>query len=391
MESLLSVFKDEGKLSIEYVPSHLPHREKELRLLELFFASALDNPGTLSQRVLITGGIGTGKTALSKLFGSRVERMARGRGINLAYVHVNCRVNKSLFTILKRVLESLAVPFPQRGYSDEELLHSLLRYFDEKNVFLIIALDELESLVREEGSEPLYVLTRVQEERLNLPQRFSLICIVRRPEVFKSLDESTVSTLLHNVVHLEGYSFSQLEDILGYRVQEAFRENVVRSETVRLIADIAGARGDARYAIEILWRAGKYADSEESQAVLPEHTRKAAASIYPAVRRESLRYLGLHERLLLLAIARRLKQTESAYITMGEVEEAYHIACEEHGHEPRGHTKVWEFVQELEDIGLIVTKISDVGFRGKTTLTGLPEIPAAILEREVVRLLEAGE
>jgi len=391
MGNLPSVFKDESRLSIEYVPSQLPHREKELRLLEIFFASTLENPGGLSQRVQITGGIGTGKTALSKLFGSRVENTARGRGINLRYVHVNCRVNKSLFTILKRVLESLTVPFPQRGYSDEELLHSLLRYFDEKNCFLIIALDELESLIREEGSEPLYALTRVQEERLGLLQRFSLICIVRRPEVFKSLDESTVSTLLHNVIHLDGYSLPQLEDILNYRVQEAFRENAVRSETLRLIADVAGARGDARYAIEILWRAGKYADSEESKAVLPEHARKAAASIYPAVRRESLGYLGLHERLLLLAIARRLKQTEAAYITMGDVEEAYRIVCEEHGKEPRGHTKIWEFLQELEDIGVIVTKISDTGFRGKTTLMGLPEIPAAILEREVTRLLEAGE
>jgi cell division control protein 6 len=391
LESPLSVFKDESRLSIEYVPSHLPHRDKELRLLEVFFASALEDPGGLSQRILITGGIGTGKTALSKLFGSRIEKTAREKGINLRYVHVNCRINKSLFTVLKRVLESLAVPFPQRGYSDEELLHSLLGYFDEKNIYLIIALDELESLVREEGSEPLYALTRVQEERINLPQRFSLICIVRRPEVFKSLDESTVSTLLHNIVHLEGYSLPQLEDILNYRVREAFRENTVRSETISLIADVAGARGDARYAIEILWRAGKYADSEESKAVLPEHARKAAASIYPAVRRESLSYLGLHERLLLLAIARRLKQTESAYITMGEAEETYRIVCEEHEKEPRGHTKIWEFVQELEDVGVIVTKISEAGFRGKTTLMGLPGIPAAILEREVTRLLEAGE
>jgi hypothetical protein len=65
--------------------------------------------------------------------------------------------------------------------------------------------------------------------------------------------------------------------------------------------------------------------------------------------------------------------------------------CEEHEKEPRGHTKIWEFVQEQEDEGVIVTKISEAGFRGKTTLMGLPGIPAAILEREVTRLLEAGE
>lgn len=385
-----SVFKDESKLSIEYVPEHLPHREEEFRLLKLFFSSILENPGGLSQKVLITGRVGTGKTVLSKLFGSHIEKEARERGINLRYVHVNCRVNKSLFTILKRVMALLNVPFPPRGYSGEELLYGLLEYFDDKNLYLILALDELEALIRGE-SEALYSLTRVQEERFNIPQRFSLVCIIRHPEVLKSLDESTLGTLLHNVIHLDAYTASQLIEILNFRVGEAFNENVVRPETLRLIADTAGNRGDARYGIEILWRAGKYADVEESRYVLPDHVRKALASVYPAVRRENLRYLGLHEKLMLLAVARSFKQTESAYITMGEAEESYRIVCEEYGEEPRGHTKLWEYVQELEDLGIVVTKLSGVGFRGRTTLIGLPEVPAMVLEREIIRLVEVKE
>jgi cell division control protein 6 len=155
-----SVFKDENRLSIECVPQNLPHREKELGLLDLFFKSILDRPGGMSQRVFICGGIGVGKTVISKLFGAHIETRAQRKGINLRYVHVNCRVNKSLFTVLQRVVDALNIPFPSRGYSDEELLHSLMKYFNDQNIYLILALDELESLIREEGSEPLYIASQ---------------------------------------------------------------------------------------------------------------------------------------------------------------------------------------------------------------------------------------
>jgi len=104
-----------------------------------------------------------------------------------------------------------------------------------------------------------------------------------------------------------------------------------------------------------------------------------------------LNFLGLHEILLLLGIGRKLGQAESAYITMGEAEEAYRIVCEEYDKKPHGHTKIWECIQELEDLGIIITKISGVGMRGKTTLIGIPEVPASILEKEITRMLEMTE
>jgi cell division control protein 6 len=85
------VFKDETKLDINYVPYTLPHRESELRLLTEFFSFALQSPGKMTQRVMITGDVGTGKTALSQRFGASITHEATEKGINLRYVHVNCR------------------------------------------------------------------------------------------------------------------------------------------------------------------------------------------------------------------------------------------------------------------------------------------------------------
>jgi cell division control protein 6 len=137
----------------------------------------------------------------------------------------------------------------------------------------------------------------------------------------------------------------------------------------------------------LLWRAGKYADTEKSGEVLPEHVRKAASSVYPVVRKDVINELGVHEKLFLLGVARRFKLTEAAYISMGEAEEAYAIVCEEYGERKRGHTQIWKYVRELSALDIIKTKLSGPGQRGKTTLISLPRIPASELERELARIL----
>ena len=159
-------------------------------------------------------------------------------------------------------------------------------------------------------------------------------------------------------------------------------------ETMQIICDVASERGDARYAIELLWRAGKQADSLESNVVVPDYARQAKADTHPELRKEVLETLPKHNQLLLLAIARQLKEKTSAYVTIGEVEDMYRTVCEEYDDEPRAHTQVWEWVQDLNAHGLVDTKRSGVGQRGQTTLIGLSEVPADMLEEHLLKLLK---
>jgi len=390
-----SVFKDESKLDINYVPQNLLHRRLQLNLLNQFFRFAVENPGKMTQRALIIGKIGTGKTVLSQHFGLNIVKEAKQRNINLNYVHVNCRECKgSLFLILQRTIMKFYPTFPRRGYSAEELLQALMQVLDEKDAYLILTLDELESLVRSEGSDPIYNLSRIQEDRLNAPKRLSLICILRQPEYLDKLDPSTRSTLQRNIIRLEEYSESQLEDILDDRVNLAFREGTVPTQTMGLIAELGDSEGgNARYAIELLWRAGKYADASEMREVSPECVRKAVVSVYPVVRRDMIPEFSLHEKLFLLGVARHFKQSDSAYMSMGDAEEAYALVCEEYGEKQRGHTQLWKYVQALSAAGIIETVVSGVGQRGKTTLISLSRVPASDLEQELVKILlqEGGE
>lgn len=130
----------------------------------------------MAQRVIITGDVGTGKTALSQRFGADITHEASTRGIKLRYIHVNCREYRgSLFLTLQHVVSVYHPNFPKRGYSPEELLRTLVQILDEENAYIILGLDEFESLVEKEGSEAVYKLTRLQEMRQNKPQRKSVV------------------------------------------------------------------------------------------------------------------------------------------------------------------------------------------------------------------------
>jgi len=384
-----SVFKDETKLDISYVPYKLPHRDKELHLLKEFFSFILQFPEKMAQRILITGDVGTGKTVLSQRFGVDVTREANKLEINLRYVHVNCREYRgSLSLIIHHTISFFHRNFPRRGYSAEELLRMLSRVLDDENVYVILTLDEFDSLIEREGSEAVYKLTRLQEIRHGKPQRLSLICILRNSNIMERLDASTRSTLQSNIISLGRYSRLQLTDILNDRVSLAFKSSTMTDDAVNLISELAFSEGgNARFGIELLWRAGKYADAEDSGTVTSECVRKAVSTILPTMRKSELDPLSFHQKLFLLGIARLFKESQKAHVPFLEAEEAYTVVCEEFDVKPCSHTQLWKYLRALSALGVIKTEVLSLGSHGRPTIIYLPRIPAQELERELTALL----
>ncbi len=393
MKPHTSVFKDEAKLDINYVPRHLPHREKEQRLLREFFSFLLRFPGRMAQRVIITGEVGTGKTAIAQHFGAYITREAKKIGKNLHYVHINCREYRGkLFLILQHLLSTFRPRFPRRGYSSEELLDTIIQVLDEDKAFTIVALDEFDTFIEQAGSEAVYKLTRMQEMRSDQPQRISIIGILRNFRTIERLDASTRSTLQHNIIHLERYPKTQLIDILNGRVTLAFEPSTVPEDVVDIIADLAVSEsGNARFAIELLWRAGKYADAADRDLVEPECVRKAISSITPILRRSELTSLRFHEKLFLLGAARLFKENRRAYASLSEIEKVYGVVCEEFDEQPLSHIQLWKYVQLLSAMGIIKAEVVGEGVRGRSTRVSLSSVSANDLEKELVALMEEKE
>ncbi len=391
MVSYQSVFKDESKLDINYIPQKMPHREKEQRLLMEFFSFILRCPERMAQRIILTGDVGTGKTALAQHFGANITSETNKRGMKFRYVHVNCREFRgSLQPILHRAVTVFRPNYPARGYSAEEILVTLTQVLDEEEAFMIVTLDEFDSLIEKEGSDAVYKLTRLQEMRQGKPQRLSFIFIMRDLEAIRQLDDSARSTLQRSIISLERYGKPQLIDILSDRVKLAFELGAVPEDVVDLVAELAFSEtGNARFGIELLWRAGKYADAEEHGSVEPECVRLAVSSIVPSLKRSELESLGYHERLFLLAVARYFKENEEVYAPLTELEKAYAIICEEFNETPNSHTQIWNYTQYLSSLGVLKTEVAVAQIKGRTTRVSLPSVPASELEKQLSASLES--
>ena len=124
------IFKDREKLTPRYIPSHLPHREDQIGLLWGFFRDSLSAPAeTHLKTVQIIGGVGSGKTAVTRLFGDRFEAEAKKARVDLKHVYVNLKLHGRSRVILYRYLVQQAAPEAySTSLSAEELLYELVRY-----------------------------------------------------------------------------------------------------------------------------------------------------------------------------------------------------------------------------------------------------------------------
>jgi cell division control protein 6 len=221
------------------------------------------------------------------------------------------------------------------------------------------------------------------------PQRISLVTIIRDLKSTEKLDDSARSTLQRNVIRLDRYGADQLKDILNDRVAMAFERSTVPEDVVDLVAELAVSEsGNARFAIELLWRAGKYADTEDLGMVEAECVRRAVSSIIPTIRRSELSSLGLHEKLFLLGAARVFKGTQKTYASLSEIEEGYAVVCEEFDEQPLSHTQLWKYVQLFSALGILQAEVASSGTRGRSTRVSLPSVPAYELEKELSADLE---
>ncbi|MDE1854138.1 MAG: AAA family ATPase [Thaumarchaeota archaeon] len=325
----------------------------------------------------------SGKTMLAKkLLLESLPKKAALYGNLVKSVHVNCRIDRTLQAIMVKALKSLGQTYPTRGYSFEELLNALIEELRSNRMHLVIAFDEVDALVLSDPSS-LYTITRLREMAPG-SQVLSSLLISKTTDYLKKVDLSTLSSLQWNEISLEGYPSEQLADILNSR-SEAFSDGCLDDNSIQLAADIAGTYGDARYALDLIWRAGKLADDSESPRILPEHIRSAKASLPPQLRKEELTYLTTHQKILLMAISALLKKGDSTYVTIGEVEKSYTALCEGMNLTAYRHTQVWSDVSELSRKGIIETQLSGKGVRGRTTMIGLSLVSAKELMGELQR------
>jgi cell division control protein 6 len=380
-----SVIKDLKYLDFDYVPDTLVHRDDKLKSLAQMFKPLLSN---ISQNAVIKGPVGTGKTVIAKKFCSSLVNLARKKGKIIEYVHINCRKRSTDAMALLGVLNYFDSRFPDRGFSVQEMLQVLRKQLMKRNAQLLLVLDEADALLKKSGSNLIYSLTRFSDESSMQKIPISLILISQK-DILPMLDSAALSTFKrNNVIALDEYSREELVDIVKQRIDLAFHRATIQDDCVDLIADIASEWGDARFAIELLWKSGVAADSQHVDMVTPEHVRAAKAETYSVVTETKLRNLDRHQLITLYSIAKRLEKDGTAYVNTGDAEKTYALTCEQYNEDPRSHTMFWNYIKQIEGAGFISLKLSGKGQLGTTQLISLPDIPAEVVGNKVKELLE---
>jgi len=345
--------KDYGEVvfSSNYIPPMLHHREEEMKSLVSYFRSIITNPLATSKKVVLYGPVGTGKTLASRAFGNDIAiHLKNEHKIGdpvFRFFHVNCRKTKTPHLILTTILRQLIPGFPLRGFGVDELLRMFTLLLFEQNLVTLLVLDEIDYL--------------------------------------------TASSLGRNFIFFPPYTRNQLFDIVYARAKLGLREVCYNDELLEVIASLAEEYGDARFAIELLWKAGKIADKENVDCIVPEHVRKAIVVILP-MEKSMIEELNSHQQLILLSVAKLLTDGQTK-VTTPEVKQYYQQICEEANIRARRPTQVWAYLKDLSRLGLIKQEVENRHNQkgrslGRVTTIKIRDIPVTDIIQSLNHLIE---
>lgn len=383
-----SMFKDESKLDISFVPKKLPHRDKELSLLSQLFLALITNPNSISRKILITGKTGIGKTVTVKLFGDILEKASRKRNLKIKSLHVNCRKERTSYKVLNKIIRLVDNKFPKRGYSSQDLLDILIDFLNQHNLHVLIVLDELSYLINK-NDDLIYSLTRINDDGLNGEQRISLIGIVRDITCLNDLDSSTMSTLQRNIIKFSAYSKEQFFDILKYRTNISLNKNVLSDKMVEMISDITFSSRDVRYGLNLVWRASKIAESKNLKYITAECIRLGNQDLLSFSMSDVIKYMNAQKLTFLLAIVKGLRNNDDIEIAFLEILKSYNIICENIRLNPRSYSQLWSYLQEFKRENIVLIKIISEGIKGRRALIKIPDLSLPKLERNIIELINS--
>ncbi|MAH91351.1 MAG: hypothetical protein CMA11_06230 [Euryarchaeota archaeon] len=363
----------------DYVPDLLVGREDIQGDLAAIFSSLAHPQGT--GRVVITGPVGSGKTALAKRFCEDIIRHLSDKR-NIRHVHVNCRNAATPSRVMQKIVQDLDPGHPDRGLGVGELLTSLRRMLNSSNTHLIVILDEVDHLLRHSGDDIIYKLMRIDEDRDGAGTLSTML--ISQEQVLDLLENAVISRLgRSNHIRIPPYDEEGLLKIITQRKEMGLVTGTCPDEILSLVAQAAAPLGDARQSIELLEGAAKRAESAGRSLIEPKDVQRTVITMPTNVDSMSIEEIPPHAMLILLGLCRRLKKQES--VTSGEAEKLYHVVCEEFDQNPKGHTTLWKHLKRLAQEDIIVTKTakSEAG-RGRTQHISMPHM----LPSDVARRLE---
>jgi archaeal cell division control protein 6 len=331
-----ATFLDRSKLSPRYIPSELPHREKEIEKIYHAFRESFISPERFPLTIMqIVGPAGIGKTSTVLATMRLLEDQFSKNRLKMKVAYVNLKLQGgNKYAIYRFILEKIAPELPAQGLSAEEMLRFLLRYLIENKTFAFIVLDEIDYLIKiTKDSGIIYDLTRLNEFDPESPCHVKgVIFIARSTDFYSKLDQAELSSLGRVPMKFPMYNLKQVGDILSKRCSEAFRPRVVGSDLIDKVSEITistAVKGDIRYSLELLLYAGNLAESDSTGTVSLEQILKVHSQIHPSLTLDQIRELPKNQLVTLLAVAAAMRMRDKNYVDIREIRSHALAICED--------------------------------------------------------------
>jgi len=264
------------------------------------------------------------------------------------------------------------------GFPFSVLLDAVIDYIKAGKINFVIVLDEIDKV--KNLDDLMYSLTRANEALDS--GHIGMIGITNNVTFKKELDPRSKSALLEEEMAFSPYNAEQLQAILRQRVKLGFKDKVVSEAAINLASALAAQEsGDARYALNLILKAGELVDEEGQKKVDEAHVNNARKVVEEEIVYDVIANLPEHQKIVLYAISlltlegshyHRLDGTgDERVLFSGEVYQKYEEVCRNMDKSAKSARWVREYINELDMQGLITISLSGKGVRGNTTLIRL--------------------
>lgn len=365
-----SVFTEKKYLDHRFLPDKLPHRETQIKSIAKYWIEALS--GVTPPDITIYGKTGTGKTAVAKFAMKQLKEAANNNDINIRTEYIRCTDYTTEYQVIARLCQQMGRDVPYRGWTKAEVIHTFRNLFKKnafgKNLILLVVLDEIDILLKNDGDGILYTLTRTDN--------VSILSISNYVDFKKFIKPRVKSSLRDREIVFPPYGAQQLVDILEERSKLSFKHNALSDDVIPLCAALAAKEeGDARYALDLLRTSGEIADEKSTEIVLGDYVREAKDFIEHNKITDIVMTLPSQQQRVLESILFLTKRREE--ITSGRLYEVYKDVSKG---DTVSYRRIFDFINELEMLGLISTNTVSRGrAKGRTNIIDL-QCETSILE-----------
>ena len=284
--------------------------------------------------------------------------------MNVRVEYIRCTDFTTEYQVIARLCQQMGQDVPYRGWTKAEVINSFRNLF-KKNVFgndliLMIILDEIDILLKNDGDGLLYTLTRTDNVSIASISNFVDFKQFIKPRVRSSLRDREIV--------FPPYNAQQLVDILNERSELSFNNGVLHDEVIPLCAALAAKEeGDARYALDLLRTSGELADEKGTDMVYEDYVREAKDHIEHNKVTDIVMTLPSQQQKVLESLIFLTKRKEE--ITSGRLYDIYKDITKG---DSVSYRRIFDFINELEMLGLISTKTVSRGRgKGRTNLITL--------------------